>query len=95
MLAPSYLQQSCTIVSMFLFMAYVNYIIDASKKSKYTMFIKEITVSLECFDTFKAKDLSNSPAAESQSWIRKDWKYYKDHKTVFCNTKRIPHLSEL
>ena len=25
-------------------MAYVNYIIDASKKSKYTMFVKEITV---------------------------------------------------
>ena len=44
MLAPSYLQQSCTIVSIFLFMTYVNYIIDASKKSKYTMFIKEITV---------------------------------------------------
>ena len=25
-------------------MAYVNYIIDASKKNKYTMFVKEITV---------------------------------------------------
>ena len=25
-------------------MAYVNYVIDASKKSKYTMFVKEITV---------------------------------------------------
>ena len=35
------------------------------------------------FDTFKAKDSSNSPAAKSQSWIRKDWKHYKDHKTVF------------
>ena len=29
---------------MFLFMTYVNYSIDASKKNKYTMFVKEITV---------------------------------------------------
>ena len=29
---------------MFLFMAYVNYSIDAPKKSKYTIFIKEITI---------------------------------------------------
>ena len=29
---------------LFLFMAYASYIIDASKKSKYTMFVKEITV---------------------------------------------------
>ena len=40
-------------------------------------------LSLECSDTFKAKDSSNSPAAKSQSWIRKDWKHYKNHKTVF------------
>ena len=40
-------------------------------------------LSLECFDTFKARGLSDSPAAKSQSLIRKDWKLYKDHKTVF------------
>ena len=40
-------------------------------------------LSLECSDTFKAKDSSNSPAVKSQSLIRKDWKHYKDHKNVF------------
>ena len=40
-------------------------------------------LSLECFDTFKAMVSSNSHAAKSPSLIRKDWKHYKDHKTVF------------
>ena len=40
-------------------------------------------LSLECSDTFKEKDSSDSPAEKSQSLIRKDWKHYKDHKTVF------------
>ena len=40
-------------------------------------------LSLECFDTFKARISSNSPAAKSQSLIQKDWKHSKGHKTVF------------
>lgn len=40
-------------------------------------------LSLECFDTFKSKDSSNSLAAKSQSLIQKDWKHSKGHKTVF------------
>ena len=46
--------------------------IEAEKDTDLWILVPTGKLSLECFDTFKAKDSSNSPAAKSQSWIRKD-----------------------
>ena len=48
-----------------------------------TILVPTGKLSLECFDTFKARVSSNSPVAKSQSLIQKDWKHSKGHKIVF------------
>ena len=57
--------------------------IEAEKDTDLWILVPTGKLSLECFDTFKAKVSSNSHAAKSPSLIRKNWKHYKDHKPVF------------
>lgn len=54
-------------------------------KLSQTILVPTGKLSLECFDTFKARISSNSPAAKSQSLIQKTGNTPKVIKLFFCN----------